>query len=85
MLSVVSSAVSWKRRAQACWGEFQFRLDHRNHESRPEVKTMLSYFIDINSLTPTKFILEGQTFTRVSEYRNSEAFERVCIVQKKYK
>lgn len=51
MLAVIAiSAVSGKLRAQACHEEFPYLLDHRKYTTRPEVKTMLLYFIGIDNI-----------------------------------
>lgn len=48
MFSVAAiSAVSWKLRAHAYHGEFQYHSDYRKCEPRPKVKTMLIYLTDV--------------------------------------
>lgn len=54
------SAVSWKLSRQVCHREFPYPLDRGKQESRPEVETMLTYFIDINNGIHTEFISECQ-------------------------
>ena len=78
MLPLAISAVSWKLRAPACHGEFQYLSDDGKYEPRPKVKTMLIYFIDINNIIHTEFIPEGQTLNQactIGILKHSREFE----------